>query len=268
MPSITIWNRIEPRCRSLDFNSGLEARVHDPLWLLGRQWQVGEFEARDAGSPVVATVQSSTTLLDRFSIAGGPVQTLDRTRPIEMLVEGEAVRPAVATSDFRQAIEAGLYFLRLAATKNLPHGIVDSYLAQYPIAMAAEEAQPISSAAAGRVIDGINLYADLTAAGNNLPALPAIPAAQHDSVLAVTREWLSWYTDLFSQPTQGNGWSPDRMEYSFAVAPGTTSSYVAQEYDGGAVDWYTFNRSTKSMAGAAAQASSSLKGGGHRSSDV
>jgi len=31
MPSITIWNRIEPRSRALDLKPGLEARVHDPL---------------------------------------------------------------------------------------------------------------------------------------------------------------------------------------------------------------------------------------------
>ena len=30
MPSVTIWNRIEPRARSLDMKAGLEARVFDP----------------------------------------------------------------------------------------------------------------------------------------------------------------------------------------------------------------------------------------------
>ena len=38
MPSITVWNRVEPRARSQDMKSGLEARLHDPLWLLARQW--------------------------------------------------------------------------------------------------------------------------------------------------------------------------------------------------------------------------------------
>ena len=83
MPSITIWDRIEPRCRADDPTPGLEARVHDPLWLLARQWQVGEFEGRDAGSPVVANVQSSVAPLDRFSVAGQTAQTYDGVQPIE-----------------------------------------------------------------------------------------------------------------------------------------------------------------------------------------
>ena len=36
--------RIEPRCRSrAAVGQGLEARVADPLWMLARQWQMGEF---------------------------------------------------------------------------------------------------------------------------------------------------------------------------------------------------------------------------------
>ena len=35
MPSITSWTRLEPGVRSADETVGLEARIHDPLWLLG-----------------------------------------------------------------------------------------------------------------------------------------------------------------------------------------------------------------------------------------
>ena len=46
------WTRLEPQSVSGDPRPGLEARVHDPLWLLCRQWQLGELEGEDAGSPV------------------------------------------------------------------------------------------------------------------------------------------------------------------------------------------------------------------------
>ena len=42
MSSITSWTRIEPRARHDDIEIGLQARVHDPAWLLGRQLQMGE----------------------------------------------------------------------------------------------------------------------------------------------------------------------------------------------------------------------------------
>ena len=42
MPSLTIWTRLEPRCRTADMTIALEARTHDPFWMLARQWQLGE----------------------------------------------------------------------------------------------------------------------------------------------------------------------------------------------------------------------------------
>src|ERR1700731_1899628 len=113
MPSITIWDRIEPRCRVNDPTPGLEARVHDPLWLLARQWQGGGFTGGGTGAPVGGNVQSSVALLDRFSVAGQASQAYDGSQPIETLVEREAARPTSGASDLRQTAEAGLYFLRL-----------------------------------------------------------------------------------------------------------------------------------------------------------
>ena len=43
--------RLEPSPREADIDEGLAARVHDPLWMLARQWQFGEFRGDDAGSP-------------------------------------------------------------------------------------------------------------------------------------------------------------------------------------------------------------------------
>ncbi|MGB7760437.1 MAG: hypothetical protein WBL61_11440 [Bryobacteraceae bacterium] len=256
MPSVTIWDRIEPRCRANDPAPGLEARVHDPLWLLARQWQVGEFEGRDAGSPVVATVQSSAAVLDRFSVAGQAVQRYGGIQPLETLVEQEAARPSSAAGDLHQAAEAGLYFLRLLAAANLPATIAAAYLASYRLSApspAASDVAAVAPAIAGRVIDGIKLHTDLIAAGSSLPAAPAIPQPQRAAVLGVTRAWLQWYSSLFSGPAGEDGWTADRMEYTFsAAAAGDSGSYVAQEYDGGAIDWHTFDRSTVPLAGSTA----------------
>lgn len=45
-------NRLEASTRGTDLLPGLHARVHDPLWLLARQWQLGELDGQDAGTPV------------------------------------------------------------------------------------------------------------------------------------------------------------------------------------------------------------------------
>ena len=46
------WTRLEPGIRTPDLQAGIEARTHDPLWMLARQWQFGEFRAEDAGTPI------------------------------------------------------------------------------------------------------------------------------------------------------------------------------------------------------------------------
>jgi hypothetical protein len=260
MPSITTWNRIEPRARSTDLAEGLAARVHDPLWFLLRQWQVGEFEGRDAGSPVMATVATSSAAFDRCAIGTQTSAAYDGRTPIEVLVEREPARPASSAGDVRQAAEAGLYFLRLLGAAQLPATIAAAYLAAYPLAPESGDAGDISSVVAGRVIDGIKLYGDLKAAGSTLPAQPVIPDASQAAVLSVTRTWLAWYNSLFSEPVATDGWSADRLEYAFALAAaGSTTPYAAQEYDGGFVDWYTFDRSPNAIAAGTASPSAATK---------
>src|SRR5207253_9879904 len=53
-PRVRGWNRLEGRPRSADFARSLRAAVRDPIWFLTRQWQYGEFEGDDAGSPIDA----------------------------------------------------------------------------------------------------------------------------------------------------------------------------------------------------------------------
>ena len=67
IPGITIWNRLEGRPRAEKFDRALRAEVRDPLWMLTRQWQMGEFRGDDAGSPIFAKVRIETTRLTQIS---------------------------------------------------------------------------------------------------------------------------------------------------------------------------------------------------------
>ena len=46
IPTITMWNRLEGRPRRHDFDRALKAEVRDALWMLTKQWQMGEFTGR------------------------------------------------------------------------------------------------------------------------------------------------------------------------------------------------------------------------------
>ena len=64
------WTRLEPQSSTGDPQPGIEARGHDPLWLLARQWQLGEFQGEDAGTPITVRIVSNTRAVDRWAPAG------------------------------------------------------------------------------------------------------------------------------------------------------------------------------------------------------
>lgn len=256
MPSVTLWNRLEPRSRTGDLSSGLAARVHDPLWLLTRQWQVGEFAGRDTGSPLTAQVAWTTAAFDRFASGSAASQSYNGNAPIEALIEREAVRPQLGGADLLQAAEAGLQFLRILDAANLGH-LRPVYVKQYPLvatATAGSDALKLSLVVAGRALNGIQLRADLAKSAGKLSALPVLSAADAAAVLPLTVVWIAWFDLLFSEPVTPSSWTPGRMEYSFALgAAADANGLVAQEYDGGSIDWYTFDRGTAPLAGGSAQ---------------
>src|SRR6478736_4406782 len=74
--SITNWTRLEPDTQTnvldVDLDEGVAAKLADPLWLLGRQWQMGELSGEDAGSPVEGLVEHDGAEPDeRTRIVGG-----------------------------------------------------------------------------------------------------------------------------------------------------------------------------------------------------
>jgi hypothetical protein len=95
IPTIVMWNRLEGRPRRPDFSRALKAEVRDPLWMLTRQWQMGEFIGEAAGSPVTAKVAWKTDSITEVSAPTGEAQPYDPNIPLEALIEA---RPVAFTS--------------------------------------------------------------------------------------------------------------------------------------------------------------------------
>src|SRR5512138_2951260 len=100
-------------------NESLQARVSDPLWLLARQWQFGEFQGSDSGSPVIARYRGEMSRLNRYvaqqQMAAGQLEAekFDSDKAtLEVLVERERVRNEKGAW-LRLTAEAGLHFLHL-----------------------------------------------------------------------------------------------------------------------------------------------------------
>jgi len=279
MPSITSWLRLEPRSRDEEMNTSLQAHVYDPLWLLARQWQFGEFEGEDNGSPVIARWRGEGTPVTRYH--PGPISRKAHENapkydgnhvPLETLVEREAVRPSTEQSaqptKFRVAAEAGRHFLRLLDQQPLsPETLTryrNAFVREYAFLPLPDERRrnldhdslAFVDLMTGRVIDGRRLAAAFrpTPGAEIIPA-PTLQIAASDlaEVKEAARLWLQWFDTLFSEPETSNPtWLPERMEYAFSVAAGFSDGervLTAPEYYEGRLDWYAFDANAEVTMG-------------------
>src|SRR5512146_398024 len=182
VPGITMWNRLEGRPRTDKFDRALKAEVRDPLWMLTKQWQMGEFQGDDAGSPVLARAALDTLAIDRFQAGQGPVEALSLAEPLEArverrplplragsqylsldlrlvvgrrwlkLLEREASRAGGLSADYRDAY-CGQYLIVMPD----PTNPADAAVCAHPETWQQVSAVASSHAAAGRVMDGIAL---------------------------------------------------------------------------------------------------------------
>lgn len=271
-PTVVAYTRLEPvNLSSGDLGPGLEVRIADPLWMVGRQWQFEELRGEDGGSPVVAEVHAERAPVTRFH-PGSPLSRPDvvgesvdlaPAAAIEVAVEAEA--PAVLPERVRAQL--GLQLLRLTRGAGLPPTVVadveKAYVAEWPFVGGLDaEVDPVGAArrrvSAGRVPDAAAAIAALRASGGDLPAAvsaAAGTAAQRTTLKAVLATWFTTAEQYVAVPT-GSSWDPHRLEYSFAVQATLSTGEVvlrSDEYVGGTLDWYSFDAAASPELGPAAQ---------------
>jgi len=254
LPSITTWSRLEPNVRGASQKETLKARIYDPLWLLARQWQLGEMQGDDNGTPVSARVRAECAELTRYAPQGSaarPVKFDPKKSPLETIVEREAVHPEPGKLlRLRVSVEAGQQFLRLLARAPFGTKYHQGFLTSYALpersaarsADVDDEALRFLDVMSGRVPDGVKVYAEIKK--NPLPTAPVIEQPADVQPFADARDsFIRWYEGLFSEPAgQPEAWSPQRMAYAFSVeAPTPLQMVLTSEYYEGDLDWYDFD---------------------------
>jgi hypothetical protein len=233
MASITWWNRVEPRPRVDDIVQPLQARVRDPLWMLTRQWQLGEFQGVDSGSPAWVELTEHVGALVGWQQVDGTVTALGAS-PLEQTLEREPFTPDLATS-----IELGQALTRLLSAA----GVDDApFLLAYPIAADANDpADPVEAqlrrVCAGRAIDGVAAY---TAIKADAAAPPATPPAIAQAFVEWVESTIGPIGDIADPPT----WQPDRLEYAAtltATTAGGTATLDVHPGEDGLIDWAAFD---------------------------
>ncbi len=223
--SITTWSRLEPDTQTgrpaLDLDEGVSARLADPLWLLGRQWQMGEATGEDAASPVTARIAFSSFAIDSIQTPAGSLPFSAANVSAEAQVEHDGGAP-----DRRTRASGGVSFIERLLEGGLP-----SYrtvaLQKYPLDPAAP--------------DGDAILADLKS--GMLKTRLGVTEADAPGFDKIARAWAAWYRPR-ARRGANPAWVPDRLEYRFAAGVTVTEgrlTLTAPEHTGDRLDWDAFS---------------------------
>src|SRR5690554_1877324 len=264
IPSITLWNRLEARPRADDFDRALKAEVRDPLWMLTKQWQMGEFRGDDAGSPAFAKIQMATTPLTKYQADANSVQSFGNDMPLEAKVEQKKFpfqqERNKASIDIRLLM--GRQWLKMLSNSAL--GVDKSnFLSKFKFAIpnpkieddavlvAHRESWQFMEAIAEKSMDGYAFYQYMKKKDNDPSHTASNIAgiAHNDALEALATKFMDWYKRLFLQPDDpnNNAWQASKMEYSFRVSTPEQSTVIdekvltADEYYHGHLDWYNLD---------------------------
>jgi len=260
-PAITLWNRLEGRPRKEDFDRSLRAEIRDPLWMLTRQWQFGEFKGEDTGSAVKARVQLNTSRIDRYAVkaenlnATGGEQyekavPYDISFPLEAEVERELLweaGPDVSSAYLAIRSQMGRYWMRLLKQAGLgSQSMKSAFLERFGFEDVSEKSAPTEAeqleaahvesdqaawqsllAVKGRLPDGRKLLAAIESGDFDLWVEGQFDADVQQVLKNLGRDYSSWFYRLYSQPQTDveDAWAPPNLEYQFAIsAPENESS--------------------------------------------
>lgn len=267
--NLTAWNRLEVRPRKVKFSRSLRAEVRDPLWMLCRQWQWGEFKGEDTGTAVLAKIHKVTRQATRLSLGGQPAVTYAATMdnvPLEARVEQTPI-----PMDTAMGMKIGQRWKRILAKKSLDvDHYWDEYMSEYPFTIPANsthDEQMLGAAffsdqdnyqayiaVQNRTIDGRLLLAYIAGGGDASDNITLKSGTTgNDTVLNTAGEELkTWFDTLYQQPSTTNpAWIERRMEYQAAASipqeePGSATPTAptvvqAKEHYHGQLDWYSFD---------------------------
>ncbi|MBK9450946.1 MAG: hypothetical protein IPN95_16370 [Bacteroidetes bacterium] len=250
-PSITGYNRLEPSPRSADFERSLQAEIRDPLWMLTRQWQFGEFQGEDAASPVTAQILADHVAINRVHFPGNKQFSYDPSIPLETKVERESVPASLF-----HAVQLGRHFLKLMRANGL-EGHLGLLIAKFPFSYAIDpndtEGLQLKRAVEGKLFDGRsveNAIRTISGPGNDLGvwlASQAVSLGDLTKFQTIADAFIAWINRSFSQPDSAadSAWLPSQLEYQFKVSAQENGRDLltlnAEQYQEGHLDWYSFD---------------------------
>ena len=259
---------IETRTRQGDVTDALRFRVYDPLWMLSRQWQMGEFKGNNAGTAMSVSCKVKSTDISGYTF-GSSTKTVkpDDSIPIEPIVEqiDRDITPLVR-------IESAAYFLSLVrrysalqdgspVLKKRMKEIVEHPLFKLDddsLSMGGRGSienndvigltdslntrlNKFRTAYSRKGCDGYKLYRFCTEKRVAQRSDPQIPEK-------IRTEYAEWFRKRYlPNKSASSAWNVRELGYDF-TSENVAAKYVAEDYSGGRVSWYSFDVKSKKSA--------------------
>jgi hypothetical protein len=238
VPSITVYNRLEPTPRTVDFDRSLRAEVRDAMWMLTRQWQFGEFKGEDAATAVTTKILGEHTNINTVHFNGDNKLAYDGSIPLETVVERELIARSLGI-----AVQMARYFIKLMKShsnfENRLNQLLIAYPLNYTVNINDTEGQQLLNTLKGKIFDGFSFYESIID--------DTVPNDIKTVHVTEIEEFKNWYRRNYNQPesTTGKSWKPSQLEYQFAVSCSSQETTLkklnADHYPGGHLDWYSFD---------------------------
>lgn len=261
---IRTYKRLETRTRKENPKEALSFGIYDPLWMLTRQWQFGEFKGDDGGSAIWAKIKIKHQNIT--SVYNDQHQTqLKQNDALEYFVERQ--NPAITTET---RIEAAHYFLKSLnyssyhsyfeeikediLSKFKLHSEEETYSEQSnkdrlkTIEIDKNENLKMYRKAFGKsAFDGFELYKDLNSSMNIFIIVEQkLPSKALAAFKKISAEYVTWFSDNYLPvKAEENFWSDESLSYhlNLTVAENEKESkkYVLSNYNSGRLAWHSFD---------------------------
>ena len=258
--ALLIWNRLEGKPRSQNLEDALKAEVRDPLWMLCRQWQFGEFEGEDAATPAFSRVRYQKNYLSQIQLPDQTPQEAQPEVPLNPIIE---TIPFVWDLSIR--LEIGRHWLKLLKhhlppkeqgtitqafthTDSLLFDLADNSTREKAYEHAAELSNSrlqlsLLLARRKKAIDGKKLL-ELILRANSISV--EVIGRKNQVVDNTAAKLLEWGERVYHFRADENpAWHDSRLEYQFDLCTGPENQQQyclkAKEYTGHELEWYQFD---------------------------
>ena len=268
---IHTYKRLETRTRKENPDTALSFAVHDPLWMLTRQWQFGEFKGNDAGSAIWAKIKIEN---DEITSVGNKDKSVSFNR--NDVLEHQVERMNLQITNAVRVDSA--YYLKksidFSPLKSKSMAIVKHWQNKYPLETFPDTSVDLGTsgktpkeciaevkmrknthlesylaAFGNRSFDGYKVFLHLTSQSTPDSYVSGILSPEEQNIFSnICQSYVKWFKETYLPVEASNNfWIDEKLGYELSVSVENTGDnslskkYSVEDYHSGRLSWYSFD---------------------------